>query len=198
MGRKVAASNEVWDVAPGMINGAGTKIHRTGWRLQGPAGRAGLARRQPRAWARGARGSHAGAASPQGVREDETRVLPVAPSCGGHTFPSRRAQGRVWLGSVPFLSPGGRCGPAGGRPWTAQRDPGSRQCGQRERTQSGSPHVLLPLGLAPASSDGRRGRVGSSDRGQCWEDGGQAQPSLGLLELESTVTPNLSLLSSHY
>lgn len=122
-----------------------------------------------------------GPASPQGVREDETRVLPVAPSCGGHTFPSRRAQGRVWLGSVPFLSPGGRCGPAGGRPWTAQRDPGSRQCGQRERTQSGSPHVLLPLGLAPASSDGRRGRVGSSDRGQCWEDGGQAQPSLGLL-----------------
>lgn len=102
VGRKVAASNEVWEVAPGMINGTGTKIHRTGWRLQGPAGRAGLARRQPRAWARGARGSHAGAGVP--ARRSRGRDAGVAggPVLRRTHFPEQTGTGQGVAGKRPL------------------------------------------------------------------------------------------------
>lgn len=119
-------------------------------------------------------------ASWEGVRRDETWALTVALCCRGHTFLTRRAQGAgqgvAGKRSLPEVLEGG----------VAPQEEGH---GQHRGTPtaasaaSGRGHVLLMLGLTPASSEGEWGRVGSSDKGapggQCWEEGGQAQPVLG-------------------
>lgn len=194
---------------PGVINGwredrdPPDRAEGTGTGRQGrPRERAARAR------ARGLEGAPQVPESQAGVREDETRALTVAPSCGGHT-PNQPGAGQGMAGKHPppevlegDVAPqeeghGQRGGTRQPPVWPAGEDRArlaARPCHagaystSSEATGAGSgPWTEGPQ----EDSAGRRGASPARPWGSC-------QPPRSSSERESTVTPNLSLLNSYY